>query len=145
MSHGARRRARNTNRGDHTTRAEINIVSLVDVAFTLLLIFIITAPALQGGVEVEVPQGEVTSIRAQDNPFFVSVERDGTIYIGETPVSREDFEEAFPQLVRVAQPPFIYVRADSLADYGVVFRVISAVAAAEGIPFGLVGEPLPRR
>ncbi|MGM0670389.1 MAG: ExbD/TolR family protein, partial [Gemmatimonadota bacterium] len=51
-------------REDHVVKADINITSLVDVAFTLLVIFIIIAPALQGGVEVEVPEAEVRPLTA---------------------------------------------------------------------------------
>ena len=53
-------------------RAEINVTSLVDVAFTLLVIFIITAPALQGGVEVELPRANVRPVTTQEDPFIVS-------------------------------------------------------------------------
>ena len=57
-----RRRGRNP----HQVRAEINVTSLVDVAFTLLVIFIITAPVLQGGIEVNLPRGDVGYIEASD-------------------------------------------------------------------------------
>ena len=62
-------------------RAEINVTSLVDVAFTLLVIFIITAPILQGGVEVAVPRADVQPLTAQDEPFFVSVTPDGRVFV----------------------------------------------------------------
>ncbi len=136
---------RRTRRQDLPVRADINVTSLVDVAFTLLVIFIITAPILQGGVEVEVPRAEVTAITAEDQPIFVTIARDGRVYIGETEVSLEDFAESFPQLLRAARPDAVYIRGDSLAAYGNVLRVIATVARTEGIRFALVAEPLPGR
>lgn len=127
-------------------RAEINITSLVDVAFTLLVIFIITAPVLQGGVEVNVPEADVRAITAQEDPFFVTVGEDGTIHVAETPVTMEEFRESFPQLVRAASPEVVYIRGDSAALYGHALPVIATVvetAREEGFRYALVAEPLP--
>ena len=131
-------------RGGTELRAEINVTSLVDVAFTLLVIFIITAPILQGGVEVAVPRADVPPLRASEEPFFVSFQPDGTIYIGDTPVSVEDFAESFPQLLRAADTQFVYIRGDSLAMWGTGVQVIATVATVArelGIPYGIVAEP----
>ena len=78
--------------------ADINVTSLVDVAFTLLIIFIITAPILQGGIEVEVPETEVSSLTADDRTLIVTVDRDGIVYIAETAVERAEFSQTFNQL-----------------------------------------------
>lgn len=139
---------RRTRSGDEelNVRAEINITSLVDVAFTLLVIFIITAPVLQGGVEVNVPQADVRAITSAQNEMIVTVERDGTVNVAETPVPLAEFRESFPQLVRAAQPEMVYIRGDSAALYGYALPVIATVAETageEGFSFGLVGEPIP--
>ena len=139
---------RRTRQGDEelNVRAEINITSLVDVAFTLLVIFIITAPVLQGGVEVNVPRADVKAITAEDEPFFVTVQADGTVNVGETPVTMEDFRESFPQLVRAAEPEVVYIRGDSAALYGRALSVIATVVQAareEGFRYALVAEPVP--
>lgn len=126
-------------------RAEINVTSLVDVAFTLLVIFIIIAPALQGGVEVEVPEADVTPITASEDAFYVTIDRDERVYIAGTEVPLEALETSLPQLMRAAGTEMVYIQADSLANYGPVLRVIATVARTEGITFALVGEPLPRR
>ena len=126
-------------------KAEINVTSLVDVAFTLLVIFIITAPVLQGGVEVNVPEGRVGAIEATDELIIVSVLADGTVLFGETPVPRDDLEGALGQMIRAGGTDAVYVKADSLAQYGPVFQVISTVAAQEGVALNLIGRELPRR
>ena len=79
--------------------AEINVTSMVDVAFTLLIIFIITAPILQGGIEVAVPETDVSSLTADDNTLIISLDRDGIVYVGETPMDRTEFEASFAQIV----------------------------------------------
>jgi len=124
--------------------AEINITSLVDVAFTLLVIFIITAPVLQGGVEVEVPEADVQPITAEDDPFFVTIARDGTVYVEETALTIEEFRDGFPQLMEAAQVDRVYIRGDSLANWARVLQVIGTVTQA-GANFAMVGEPFPQR
>jgi biopolymer transport protein ExbD len=134
-------RGRRTGRQDLPIKAEINVTSLVDVAFTLLVIFIITAPMLQGGVEVQVPEADVAPLTHQDEPFYVTIDRNGQVFIGETAVSREEFEASFPQLLRAARAEMVYIRGDSLANYGWVLQVIASVAQVEGIKYGLVADP----
>jgi len=139
--------ARRHGRGDLPVSADINVTSLVDVAFTLLVIFIITAPILQGGVEVSVPRADVSAINQQDQPFIISVDRSGTVYVGETPMSADDFDSAFPQMARAAAPDIVHVMADSLASYGSALRVIAVVANVareEGFRYALVAERPPQ-
>ena len=138
-------RRRRKSREDLPVKAEINVTSLVDVAFTLLVIFIIIAPALQGGVEIEVPQADISAITADDDAFYVTVDRDDQVYIAGSEVSLEAFESSLPQMMRAAGTQMVYIQADSAANYGPVLRVIATVAKTEGITFALVGEPLPIR
>ncbi len=133
-------RRRNRNRGDLPINAEINVTSLVDVAFTLLVIFIITAPILQGGIEVAVPRADVQPLTAQDDPFFVTIDRDGQVFISESPVSLADFQSTLTQLAAAGTFEQVYIRGDSLANYGPVLKVIAATATAN-LRFALVGEP----
>jgi biopolymer transport protein ExbD len=120
--------------------AEINVTSLVDVAFTLLVIFIITAPILQGGIEVAIPRADVRALTAQEAPFFVSVLRDGQIMMEETPVTIEELEEGLPQLLAAGTVERVFIRADSIAPYGPVLRVM-ATTLNSGVPWSLVAEP----
>ena len=117
---------------------DINVTSLVDVAFTLLIIFIITAPILQGGIEVDVPKADVQPLTARDNPFFVTVTREGRVFVEETETTVADFESGFAQLARNVD--HVYLRADSLVEYGPVLKVIATLARSEK-KWSLVGEP----
>lgn len=134
---------RRGNRSDLPLAAEINVTSLVDVAFTLLVIFIITAPALQGGIEVEVPEADVEPIRTAENALIVTVEADGTINLEQTPLSIEEFRTTFPQLMEAAPREMVYLRGDRRAAYEVVAQVISVIARS-GVSWGLVAEPWQR-
>ncbi len=137
-------RGRGRGRDDLPVNAEINITSLVDVAFTLLVIFIITAPALQGGIEVSVPRAQVRPLTAQDDPIFVTVTQDGRIYLEETELTVAEFEESFPQLASTRGFERVYIRGDSMALYGPLLKVMTTVAASE-IDWSLVGEPYQPR
>ncbi len=138
---GVGMRKRRGGRDDLPFNAEINVTSLVDVAFTLLVIFIITAPILQGGVDVDVPRADVKPLTSADKPFIVSINRDGRVFLEETPMSVDDFAKAFPQVA--GKVDRVYLRADSMASYGPVLRVIGVIQGA-GVPVGLVGEVPPR-
>ncbi len=122
--------------------AEINVTSMVDVAFTLLIIFIITAPILQGGIEVAVPQTEVTSLTADENTLNITVDRDGVVYLAETPMDRREFRQAFGQIVAAGTVDNVWLKGDSLSTWGAGVDVMSVIAAA-GIPVKVVAEQRP--
>jgi len=136
---GTRRRGKGA-RGDLPINAEINVTSLVDVAFTLLVIFIITAPILQGGIEVSIPRADVQALTAQDAPFFVTLMADGRIFMEETEVTLEELKTSLPQLLDVGSIERVYIRGDSLATYGTGLQVM-AIALNSGVPWSLVAEP----
>ena len=133
-------RRRREARGLNLT-AEINVTSLVDVAFTLLVIFLITAPIMQGGVDVQVPRASVESIASPDQGVVVSLTRDGQLYIGEQAASWEEFEPALVDIVREQQAQSIFLRADEAVDYGEVLRVLAAMKTLDIAAVGLVAEP----
>ncbi len=125
--------------------ADINLINLVDVAFTLLVIFMITAPILQGGVEVRVPRAEVAPLPATE-AIVVSIDREGALFIDDAQVTFDEFKAAIRDVWTRRGTPPVYVQGDEAANYGVVLRVIAALKAAEIEAVGLVAEPqLPRR
>jgi biopolymer transport protein TolR len=125
--------------------ADINITSLVDVAFTLLVIFIITAPIMQGGVEVQVPRAQAENIASPEG-VIVSINREGAIFIGDAEATWEEFEPALVDVVRERQANNVYLRADTEVDYGRVLQVLGAMKALDIAAVGLVAEPdAPRR
>ncbi len=109
--------------------ADINVTSLVDVAFVLLIIFMITAPMMQGGVPVELPKAEGRPLAASEG-IIVTVDRRGQIWVDQTRVSYEEFRAAFRALVARKRTSDVYVRGDRRASYGDVVRVLAAIRAS---------------
>lgn len=121
--------------------ADINVTSLVDVAFTLLVIFIITAPILQGGVEVQLPKASSAPITTEDR-VIVTIAKDATIYVGEIPVkSLDDFEQVFPEYVRSHDAKGAYLKGDKDVPYGQVLRVLGLMKKLDVVDVGLVADP----
>ena len=111
------------------SRRDINVTSLVDVAFVLLIIFMITAPMMQGGVPIQLPKAEGQPLAANEG-IIVTVDRQGRIFVDQTRVSYEDFRASFRALVAKRGTSNVYLRADRRGTYGDVVRVIAAMRAA---------------
>lgn len=125
--------------GELRPTADINVTSLVDVAFVLLIIFMITAPIMQGGVDVQLPRAEARPLQPKEG-LVVSIDRRGQIFVDETGLALDDFRAAFPAMVAARRPTGVYLRADSRVNYGVVVQVL-AIMRASGIgDVGLVAE-----
>lgn len=123
-----------------SVKAEINVTSLVDVAFTLLVIFMITAPILQGGVEIAVPKAPAAPLQVSEG-LVVSVDRNGQIFIDETTVTREEFAAFIGPAVQEKGSPTVYVKGDADASYGQVLWVIGKLKEAEIDAVSLVAQP----
>jgi biopolymer transport protein TolR len=110
--------------------ADINVTSLVDVAFVLLIIFMITAPMMQGGVAVELPKAEGRPLTPKE-AIMLTVDRSGQIFVDQTRVTYEEFRAAFRAVVARKGSTTVYLRGDQRANYGNVVRVLAAIRAAE--------------
>jgi len=119
--------------------ADINVTSLVDVAFVLLIIFMITAPMMQGGVPIQLPKAEGRLLQPNEG-VVVTVDRQGRIYVDQTRVSYEDFRASFRALVARRGTSNVYLRSDRRASYGDVVRVLAAMQAAGVTKINLTTE-----
>ena len=127
-------------RGDRTPlNAEINVVSLIDVMMLLMIIFMITAPMMQGGVDVDLPRAEARPLNAK-SALVISVTRDGRIFADETQLSLSEFRSSFRGLAAKAGRGGVYLRADRRVDYGRVVEVLAIMRAAGVGNAGLVAE-----
>jgi biopolymer transport protein TolR len=121
--------------------ADVNMTNLVDVALVLLIIFMITAPIMQGGIQVALPRAAARPITTHTG-VTVSVAADGKIYVGDVPVSNyEEFQRLYPQYVRGKGLREAYLRADSTVPYGRVLRVLGMMKRLDVAEVGLVAEP----
>jgi biopolymer transport protein TolR len=124
--------------------ADINVTSLMDIAFVLLIIFMIAAPLLQGGVEVELPRATARPLSAKEG-LIISVDQSGRVYVDRDGMSFEEFRAAFRAIVARRQPSGVYLRGDGRAPYGDVVRVLAVIQAAGIVDVGLVTESEDRR
>ena len=123
--------------------AEINVTSLVDVAFTLLIIFMITAPILQGGIEVDLPEGVSAPLSAAD-ALVVSIDADGQIYVDDAPVTWEEFDAALPLALDRFESDQVFLRADGDLALRQATRVMGRIQDA-GAVLNIVTDPDPSR
>ncbi len=134
-------------RGDLPLAADINVTSLVDVAFVLLIIFMITAPIMQGGVDIQLPRGDPRPIEPKEG-MIVTVDSRGTIFIDEDRNGLEyaEFRAAFRALVSRRQPSGVYLRGDRRAPYGNVVRVLAVMqnAGVDNVAVVLEEEEISR-
>jgi biopolymer transport protein TolR len=134
---------RGRRRGDRmTVNGEINVVSLIDVMMLLMVIFMITAPIMQGGVDINLPKANVRPLEAK-NGLVVTVDRRGRIFVDRTGMSFREFAGSIKALSDRKGGGGVSVRADAGVEYGVVLRVVAAIKAAGITEVGLVAEPEP--
>ncbi len=126
--------------GELPLNADINVTSLVDVAFVLLIIFMITAPIMQGGVDVRLPHAQVGAIEPKQG-LVVTVDADGKIYLDQAGLSYDDFAATFPAFVRTKRPTGVYLRADGRVAYARVVQVLAVIRGSGVQDVGLVAEP----
>jgi biopolymer transport protein ExbD/biopolymer transport protein TolR len=126
--------------GGLPVRAEINVTSLVDVAFTLLVIFMITAPILQGGVEVAVPKAPSAPLQVSEG-LVITIDREGQIYVDDDPLTREEFAAGIVALVERRGMPTVYVKGDRDAPYRHVLWVIGKLKESDIDAVSLVADP----
>ena len=126
--------------GELPLNADINVTSLVDVAFVLLIIFMITAPIMQGGVDVRLPRAEARPLEPKSG-LVITLDRAGKIYLDQAPLSYEDFRATFPAFVRTKHPTGIYLRADGRVSYSDVVQVLAVIRTSGVSDVGLIAEP----
>ena len=126
-------------RGNLPLNADINVTAMVDVAFVLLIVFMITAPMMQGGVDVQLPKAQARPLSEKEG-MVVSVDREGRIFIDQTQVTYNDFRLTFRSIVASRNPTGVYLRADSRVPYGEVVRVLAVIRTAGVNDVGLVAE-----
>jgi biopolymer transport protein TolR len=120
--------------------AEINVVSLIDVMMLLMVIFMITAPIMQGGVDVALPKAQAKPLEPKSG-LVVTVNRQGQIFVDQTQLTYNEFRASFAALAAERGKDGVYLRADQGVPYGTVVQVL-AVMRSTGVPdVGLVAEP----
>jgi biopolymer transport protein TolR len=120
--------------------AEINVVNLIDVMLLLLVVFMITAPMMTGGVDIRLPRADARPLESKSG-LTVTINRAGQIMVDQTPMTFAEFQAAFRTMAAQRGQQGLYLRADAGVDYGTVVRVLAVMRAADVGNVGLVTEP----
>jgi biopolymer transport protein TolR len=119
-----RRSRRNTMR----INAEINFTNLIDVAFVLLIIFMITAPIMQGGIEVQLPEAQAAPL-TQAQAVTLSVTAEGQLYFEETPISMAEVGDLVASHMERRPDDYVVLKVDARATYEPVPQILGIMAA----------------
>ena len=122
--------------------AQINVTPLVDVMLVLLVIFMVTAPILQQGVSVDLPEVTASPFTESEEQLVVAVTRDGGVYLNDKPMEIKALREKLEAIVRLRPDRPVFLRADKTVPYGNVVDVMAAVRACGVRRLGMVTEPL---
>lgn len=131
---------RYSRRGRHSPMSDINVTPLVDVMLVLLIVFMVTAPLLTAGVDVELPRSDAPPLTQPQEPLVVSIDKTGKIFIQETEVALEGLAPRLSAITQNKPDTSIYIRGDQGINYGRVMEVMGLLTAAGFTKVALVTE-----
>jgi len=120
---------------------EINVTPLIDVMLVLLVIFMVTAPLLTTGVQVDLPKVKSAPMQTDESKMLLIVTADEQVYLGKDDITAA-VEEKLKTNARLQEDKEVYVQADENVKYGVVLRVMAAARSAGVEKLGMVTDPL---
>jgi len=123
---------------EYRSLADINVTNLVDVVLVLLIIFMISAPLLQSGIEVDLPKTTTAALDESAEGVVVSIDKKGGIFINDVWVTLDKFESRLDGELKRINKSSVYLRADSLVQYGVVIDVIGRLKVMGIDELGLI-------
>ena len=126
---------------NHRTLSEINVTPLVDVMLVLLIIFMVTAPMMQQGIEVDLPQAAAKALESKEEQLILTIARNKRIYLNKQSLKFEELRHMLRALYSKRSNKEIYLRADSNVAYGFVVRTMAEIKGAGIEELALITEP----
>ncbi len=120
--------------------ADVNVTSLVDVTLVLLIIFMLTAPFIQGGIDVDLPSAPTSAVATVEGPV-ISLDKNRKVYIDDDPVPMSQLSDVLRELHPASDTRPVYLRSDEDVPYGFVVRVMGVVKEAGINNLSLVAIP----
>jgi biopolymer transport protein TolR len=132
-----------TGKGTHSraTMSEINVTPFVDVMLVLLVIFMVTAPLMQQGIEVDLPKTSASGVEMSDEPMIIVINEKKQISIAKNSVSFSDLKQRLQSIFKNRQNKQIFLQADRRVDYGIVAETMAEIRAAGIFNIGLITLP----
>src|SRR5512144_1151628 len=126
---------------DRGTMSQINVTPLVDVMLVLLVIFMVTAPMMQQGVQVNLPKAETKALPSQEETVVVSIEKSGRLFINSSEVSEGELRSKLMTMFANRSKKEVFLKADRDVPYGEVVRTMAEIKGAGIERLGMLTEP----
>jgi biopolymer transport protein TolR len=126
---------------DATTISQINVTPLVDVMLVLLVIFMVTAPIIQQGVQVNLPQAKAGAIPGTEELLVVTIAKNGKVYLNDNPMTLAELGAKLRAIRKLQADKQVYLRADQDVRYGLVMKTIAEIKQAGIERLGMVTRP----
>jgi len=130
---------------DRGTMSQINVTPLVDVMLVLLVIFMVTAPMMQQGVQVNLPKAEAKALTSQEESVVVSIERSGKVFINSAEIPAGDLRTKLSDIFASKSKKEVFLKADTDVPYGDVVKTMAEIKGAGVERLGMVTEPSMRK
>ncbi len=134
-----------SSRRDGTAISQINVTPFVDVMLVLLVIFMVTAPILQQGVQVDLPEAKAGPIAGKEEPLVVSITKKGQVYLNDNLIKLAELKIKLQAIRQVQKGKEVFLRADKSVPYGVVMKAIATIKEAGIVKLGMITQPPPTR
>jgi biopolymer transport protein TolR len=129
------------NGDDDPVMADINVTPLVDVMLVLLIIFMIAAPMLHQGIEVALPRAQAQNLPMRmEDPLVLSIDRDGKIFLRETPVEVEDLVDQLKAQIEARGDDSVFLKGDREVPYGKIVEVLDVLHRGGIVHVGMVTD-----
>ena len=130
---------------DRTAMSQINVTPLVDVMLVLLIIFMVTAPMMQQGVQVNLPKAETKALSPQETAVVVSLEKTGKVSINSSPIAAGELRTKLADMFAAKSKKEVFLKADQDVPYGEVVKIMAEIRGAGIERLGMVTEPPQRK
>ncbi len=132
-------------RRDGTAISQINVTPFVDVMLVLLVIFMVTAPIIQQGVQVNLPETKASAITGEEDPLVVSITEKGQVYLNDNQIKLAELKLKLEAIRQLQKGKEVFLRADQSVPYGVVMKAIATIKEAGIVKLGMMTQPPPTR
>ena len=130
-----------SSRNPRSSMSEINVTPLVDVMLVLLIIFMVTAPMMQQGIDINLPETAASGMETSEEPFVLSIKEGNKIFIANEEVSMKGLRGQLKAIFKTRQNKQIYLKADKKVNYELVAQALAEIRAAGIYNIGLVTLP----